>query len=423
MPRELSGPVSLHRAPVVLPIGGAPVRDGAVLVVGEHIAWVGPWPEYPGPAAPVRQWPGVLLPGLVNAHTHLQYTGYADLYRPGVDFAEWISAFVPRNRTMTGAQWLAASRAGVAELLRTGTTCVADIAAVPEALVAAAEVGLAGISFVEVVGADAANWARQREALLATLAAAADGAAGRAVGVSPHALYTLSTAVFRDLVTLARESGLRLHPHAAESRAESEYVATGGGRFAEANRAWGLEMELMSAGGSGRTPIAELATRGVLGPDVHLAHGVHVPPADAALLREHGVAVALCARSNATLGCGEAPVAAYRAAGNPVAVGTDSRASAPSLDLLGELPPLRELALRQGSPEEGLDRWLVEAATAGGARAMGLAGVGTLVPGARADLAAFDVPVTGDPYRALVEHGAGRCAGTVLAGREVHAAG
>jgi cytosine/adenosine deaminase-related metal-dependent hydrolase len=130
--------------------------------------------------------------------------------------------------------------------------------------------------------------------------------------------------------------------------------------------------------------------------------------------------VALCPRSNATLSVGEAPVAAYRAEGSPVAVGTDSLASAPTLDLLADLAELRDIAVRQGSPEPGLDRWLVEAATLGGARAMGLPEVGALRPGARADLAAFDVDPTGDPYAELVRHGAGRCAGTVLAGRIVH---
>ena len=118
------------------------------------------------------------------------------------------------------------------------------------------------------------------------------------------------------------------------------------------------------------------------------------------------------------LGVGEAPVAAYRAEGSPVAIGTDSRASAPSLDLLADLAALRETALRQGSPAAGLDRWLVEAATAGGARAMGL-DAGTIVPGGRADLAVFAVDPGPDPYAALAG-AAGRCVGTVLAGRVVH---
>ncbi len=166
--------------------------------------------------------------------------------------------------------------------------------------------------------------------------------------------------------------------------------------------------------------MAELAALGALGPDSHVAHGVQCDAADRALLREHGTTVALCPRSNATLGVGEAPVAAYRAEGNPVAVGTDSLSSAPSLDLLADLAALREIAARQGSPEPGLDRWLVEAATVGGARAMGLDDIGVLRPGARADLAAFDLDPAADPYAELVRHGAGRCIGTVLAGQVVH---
>ncbi len=100
----------------------------------------------------------------------------------------------------------------------------------------------------------------------------------------------------------------------------------------------------------------------------------------------------------------------------PVALGTDSLASSPDLDLLAEARAARDLARRQGleRPEE----LLVRAATTGGARAMGL-DLGRIVPGGRADLAVFDVP-TADPYRDLVEHGAGRCVATVLGGRLVH---
>jgi cytosine/adenosine deaminase-related metal-dependent hydrolase len=130
--------------------------------------------------------------------------------------------------------------------------------------------------------------------------------------------------------------------------------------------------------------------------------------------------VALCVRSNTVLGAGEAPVADYLAEGSPLAIGTDSRASNPSLDLVEEIAAVRELALAQGSPADGLARRLVEAATLGGAHALGLAGAGRIEPGARADLAVFDVPTEGDPYEALVAHGAGRCVATVAGGRLVH---
>lgn len=403
--------VTLHTAGVVLPVAAPPIRDGAVAVDGDRVVWVGPRRDWTGDG-PVQTWPGLLAPGLVNAHCHLQYTAYADMCQPDVDFLDWISVFARRNESMTDDDWRASTAAGVAELLRTGTTAVADVVNRRVAVEAAA--ALAGVSYVEAVGVDESGWPGRRPVFLERLAAHTH----RAVGVSPHTLYTLSSGVVRDCVAVARERGLRLHPHLAESPYEVEYVATGTGPFAMAMTRWGFAMELIAAGGSARTPAAELADLGALGPDVHVAHGVHCDAADRALLREAGTAVALCPRSNAMLGVGEAPVAAYRAEGSPVAVGTDSRASAPSLDLLADLAALRETALRQGSPAAGLDRWLVEAATVGGARAMSV-DAGTLRPGVRADLAVFDVDPTTDPYAALVD-AAGRCIGTLLAGETVH---
>jgi cytosine/adenosine deaminase-related metal-dependent hydrolase len=410
----------LHAAPVVLPVCAPPLRNGAVVLDGNRIGWVGPRREWTGTATEV-EWPGVLTPGLVNAHAHLQYSAYADKCVPGVDFLDWIAEFVPRNQRMTDADWRRSTADGLAELVRTGTTCVADVAARAEAIEVVAESGLAGISYVETVGADDTRWPECRADLVALLERPTPRRPNpRRLGVSPHTLYTLGTAVVRDCVALARQRGLRLHPHAAESPYEVEYVATGTGPFAEANRGWGLAMELLRDGGSARSPVAELAALGALGEDSHIAHGVHCDADDRALLREHDTVVALCPRSNAILGVGDAPVAAYRAEGNPVAVGTDALSSTPSLDLLADLAALRDIALGQGSPEPGLDRWLVEAATVGGARAIGLDDVGVLYPGARADLAAFDVDPTGDPYAELVRGGAGHCVGTVLAGRVVH---
>ena len=444
--------LTLHTAPTVLPVAGPPIRDGAVAVDDGRIVWVGPLREWiasegatrAGSAAPERvepervDWSGLLAPGLVNAHAHLQYSAYADMCTPGVDFLDWISTHAPRNRTMTGVDWQRSTATGVAALLRSGTTAVADVVAVPEGIDVVATAGLAGISYVEAVGADDDRWPTVRARLLSLLSGStgpSDGSGpsgrsgpnggsgpnGRQLGVSPHTLYTLGTEVIRDCVRLARKRGLRLHPHAAESPYEVEYVASGSGPFAVANQRWGLAMELAATGGSGRTPVAELAAVGGLGPDSHVAHGVQCDAADRAALRAASSVVALCPRSNVVLGVGEAPVAAYRAEGNPVAVGTDSLASAPTLDLLADVAALRALALAQGSPEAGLDQWLVEAATLGGARAMGLSDVGALRPGARADFAVFDVDGQPDPYAALAG-AAGRCVGTVLAGQLVHRA-
>jgi cytosine/adenosine deaminase-related metal-dependent hydrolase len=408
---------AVHVARVVLPVVGEPIENGAVAVAGDRVVAVGPRAEVLGaaPGARVREWPGVLLPGLVNAHAHLQYTDYADLATSGLPFFTWIRTLTERRRTWTPAQWQESARRGVHELLRTGTTCVADVVTDVAVLPVLARSGLAGTAFVEVVGVESYRWPEERAALCAKLDAAP---AGLGVGVSPHALYSIGEDVARGAAVVARERGLRLHPHLAETRDEVEYVHAGGGTFADFARSRDLTFELLS-GGSGRTPVAEADALGLLGPDVHVAHGVHVSAEDRALLRERGTAVALCVRSNETLGAGEAPVAAYLAEGSPLAVGTDSRASSPSLDLLAELAALHALALSQGAVADGLARRLVEAATVGGANALGRNDLGRLAPGTRADFAVFDVP-DGDPYEALVAHAAGRCVATVLGGRIVH---
>ena len=407
---------TLHCAPVVLTMAGEPVPDGAVLVDDGAVVAVGELSSFGDHGARVRTWPGVLLPGLVNAHTHLQYTDYADLATSGLPFPVWIRTLTERRQTWSAEQWRESARRGVHELFRTGTTCVADIVTDVAVLPVLARAGLAGTAFVEVVGVESHRWPGERDALLAKLAGAPSGID---VGVSPHALYSLGTDALVGAAAVARERGLRLHPHLAETVHEVEYVGAGTGPIAEFGQSRNLTYELLDKG-SGRTPVEHADDLGLLGRDVHVAHGVHVTASDRETLRRRGTAVALCVRSNATLGAGVPPVARYLDEGNAIAVGTDSRASAPSLDLVEEVAALRDVAAAQGFPVDGLSQRLLGAATRGGAYALGRTDVGVLAPGTRADLAVFDVPTDGDPYEAVVAHGAGRCVATVLGGRIVH---
>jgi cytosine/adenosine deaminase-related metal-dependent hydrolase len=412
--------LTIHTAPVVVPIVSEPIKDGAVAVEGDRIVDVGRRADVARryPSARTREWPGILTPGLVNAHAHLEYSDFADLATSGLPFPDWIRVLTGRRSSFTPAMWRESARRGIHQMLRTGTTAAADIATGADALGVTAKSGLAGITYIEVVGADDEVW---RSFARGRLEAELDSApAGRSTGVSPHTLYTLSLRAFSEATQLARARGLRLHPHLAETSEEAEFILAGTGRFAEVAERFGWEMELIRDGGSGGSPAKQLAALDALGPDVHVAHGVHCDGADRALLKEHDTYVALCPRSNKILEAGEAPIADYLGEGNPIALGTDSLASTPSLDLLEDARAAREIAIRQGYEENDLDRRLFEAATRGGARAMGVDDVGVLQTGARADLAAFDAPTEGDPYAALLA--TGTCIGTVLAGTIVHRA-
>jgi aminodeoxyfutalosine deaminase len=410
--------LTLHTADVVLPMATEAIADGAVLIDGATVAAVGSRADLLAahPEARVREHRGVLMPGLVNGHAHLQYTDFADLAGTGKPFPEWLSMVAARRSTFDDAAWQSSTRRGIHLALSTGTTAVSDIVTDAAVLPTLARSGLAGTAYLEALLLDADAWAT-RGSGFADLLVHPGGP--NTVGVSPHTLYTVGTSVFVDLLALARSRGMRTHTHLAESMAEAEYVLDGTGPFAEFAQKFDMTFELVGSG-AGVSPTRHLSDLGGLGPDVHVAHGVHLDADDRALLRDTGTYVALCVRSNAILKAGEPPVAAYLAEGNLVAIGTDSLASSPSLDLLEEAAATREVALRQGYREADLDRRLVEAVTLGGAGAMGLTEAGRIAVGGRADLAVFDVPLSGDPYTAVLDHGAGSCAATVLGGRLVH---
>ena len=403
--------VTLHTAPVVLTMTGEPVRDGAVLVEDDRVAAVGPRRDLESDSVRVRAWPGVMTPGLVNAHAHLEYgPPFADLATSGLPFATWIAQLMGRRQGMTEVDWTMSARGSAHQAIASGTTAVADVVTVGPAIAVAESLGLQGVSYGELAGVDATGWSAAQQKLEGVL-----GAGARPRGISPHTLYTLSSQVFRDLAALARARGMRLHPHLAETAEEAEWVLSGTGAFAGFVERFGFAFELHGTG-AGTSPVRHCADLGGLGPDVHVAHGVHVDADDRALLRETQTVVALCTRSNAILQAGEAPVADYLAEGNVVAIGTDSLASSPDLDLLAEARATRDLARRQGL--EHPEGALLHALTVGGALALGQ-DVGAIREGGRADLAVFDVP-TEDPVVSLVEHGAGRCVATVLGGRLVH---
>lgn len=424
----------IHSAPLVIPVSGPPIPDGAIAVRRGSVLAIGSRREILGthPGEEEVRWPGVVVAGLVNAHTHLQFTRMAEVGRRVYgSFEEWSHAFDSVYFSSGAENWGASAREGALLALRHGTTAVADVVTDIEALPALGQTGLAGISYLEVLGDTDETWAKTGRHHLTSVVrelggadrtdGAGDGCDAAAIGISPHAPYTLDTGVLADLAILGRRFGLRHHIHLLESIHEREYTVSGTGPIARLVRELGFDFEILRAGGTGHGPVAFLDALGLLGPHCHVAHGVHLDTEDRALLRERGVAVALCPRSNLTLGLEGPPVAALLEEGSAIAVGTDSLASSPSLDLLEDVRMLHTIAREQGYRRPDLCRRLVEAATLGGARALGLADgpgrIGSLSTGSRCDFAVFAIdPGERDPYRALVEDGPGRCVATVTGG-------
>ncbi len=315
---------TLHSAPIVLPVSAAPLGDGAVLVDGDRVVAVGPRAELVAAHPDVREraWAGILTPGLVNAHAHLQYTDFfEELNALGEPFHVWIAKLTAKRADFTDAMWGESTRRGLHLMLRSGTTSVADIVTDP-----------AGVA-----PADGAQRHRRRlhrdrvrgRAQLVGVGPDAPAGAPRlrpeqrtsARHPPPHALRVAS-AVFADAVAIARDKGLRIHPHVAESPAEQEFVLSSTGpAFAETMTKFGKAMELIRDGGSGLSPVKFLDKLGVFGPDMHAAHCVHCDPADREVLRERGVYAALCTRSNSILQSGQPPVAEYLREGSPFGIG------------------------------------------------------------------------------------------------------
>lgn len=421
-------PVAVYGADIVVPMAGRPLEEGAVAVCEGVVVAVGRFDElvHRYEDAETRRWQGVMTPGLVNAHTHLQYSSFSDLGASKHEgFEAWSMAFdeeyLARYRT---EDWYESAFQGSLECLSAGTTAVADICTDLEALTAPRDAGLRGVSYIEALGDTWHTWERTgRDGFLEGLHGLQHVETPEfRIGISPHAPYSLDTPVLSDLTRFARSEGFRIHTHLAESEFEDDYYRNGTGPLADFVRGFGRGFEVLERGGTRMSATEFAESTGLLGPDSHVAHGIYLDEAGRRTLRQTRTAVALCPRSNRTIGLGNAPVADYVEEGNLIAVGTDSRSSSPSLDLLADVAVLYSIAREQGYDRADLADRLLAAATIGGARAMGMdepdGGVGLLEPGRAADFAVFDVQADPDGLaEAIVTGGAGRCIATCVAGR------
>ena len=349
---------------------------------------------------------GIVMPAWVNTHTHLAM----NIVRGAADDLS-LEGFLERMlsaeaRLLDPAAVRAGVRAGIAELLLGGTTTALDMYWYHEAAQeVAAEAGfrlLAGPTQIGGTDPEGQDFARQL--------ARADEELGRLRAqdpdaprwVMPHSCYTLSLGELSALAALAARHEARIHVHAAESPGEMEMVRA---RY-------------------GARPIAVLDDAGLLTGRTVLAHAVHLDDAEIALLARRGTAIAHCPVSNLKLGCGFARIPALRGAGVVTGLGTDGAASGGALDMVAAAR--MAALLHKGTtldPQAVPAREALRMGTAEGARAVGLADVGLVLPGFRADLQVLDaggleaVP-SPDPYGVVAYSlGAGAVRHTLSEGR------
>jgi 5-methylthioadenosine/S-adenosylhomocysteine deaminase len=378
-----------------------PIEDGAVLAdAAGRIAAVGPHRHVPTPSGTeTREFrDAVLVPGLVNCHTHLELThlgGGGTNAEP--EFPKWIRRVRERKEATSPDAFDAAAVQGVKDCWARGVTCVAETGSTGAVMRALHDLGGRGIVYQEVFGPDPS----MLDASMAELESAVSQLRHLAtsqllLGVSPHAPYTVSAPLYAAVAAFARRERLPVAVHLAESKEESQFVRDGAGPFADAWRARGIAVEPHQC-----SPVEYLRRLGLLTTDTLCIHCVHVDQSDVAVLATAGAAIAHCPRSNRAHRHGSAPVAAFRAAGLKVGLGTDSVVSVGELDLWAEA----EAAGLAG--EEAL-----RALTLDGARALGWEEeIGSLEVGKAADLAVLTA-IPPDRPTALL---------TVLAGRVVHA--
>ncbi len=383
----------------MLPVSGEPIARGAVLVGPDgRIAAVGRDAEVPRPARreDVALPNAALLPGLVNAHSHLELTALRGLVRD-LPFFDWIRTVRAIKYGMDPAIFRASARWGVLESLAAGITTSGDTGTTLQAAAALADLGARGVAYHEVFGPDPS----QCESAVAGL----EGALGKLeayrlerveIGVSPHAPYTVSDELLRAVTALAARRGLRAATHAAEAVDERLLMEEGCGAFADDLRSRGIAVAPRG------TTIEWLERGGFLALRPLLIHCVTAGIGDLERAQRHGASIAHCPWSNAALGHGRANLAAMRRLGLAVGLGTDSVTAGGTHDLFAVA---RQAALGLDVGRGLSPRDLLRLLTAGGAAALGLEGVGTLEEGAWGDLAAvrLDGPgaLAADPEEAV----------------------
>ncbi len=371
------------------------IHNGAVAVYTGTILAVGSLSEI------IKKFPGhrihhikktVLLPGLINLHTHLELPPLLDI-KQAKKFSDWILNLIIAKRNLTNKDYSFAAQENIKSIITSGTTTVGEICTHGESPSLLKQSGLRSLIYHEIIAMDTKHKDQKLRALRSIKNT------GRIQhGLSPHSPYTVSEQVLNHIKKTTEKHKLKLCMHVAESKDEIRLLQRKRNsleklyQFANWNLDWAP---------TGTSSFEYLNDLGIFSPDFLAVHAVQIADSDISLIRRTGTAVAHCPRSNRELRVGRMPLKKFLNAGITVGLGTDSLASSPSLNLWDEMRYAYKIHKKDGITP----KTIFSLATSGGAKALGMdKEIGILEPGKKADLIAVPLPKkdTGDLYSDLL---------------------
>jgi aminodeoxyfutalosine deaminase len=313
---------------------------------------------------------GVILAALINAHTHLSLSALAGKIDTSRGFMTWVKELIRERATLSDEETLSATVSGAFSAKETGTGLVLEVGPVEPGATAMLEAGLEGTVLAEVFGQ------------VADLPAVPDRADGLSFSYAGHALYSTAPGMLQRLKRAANERGV-FSIHLAELDSEVEFLATGSGPVAELLTSRGIGFA--DWGPWGERPVARAKRLGLLGPETLTVHVLHADSREVETLASTGASVCVCPRSNWVLHERLPEISAFLRAGLTCALGTDSLASCPTLNLFDEIAFVAE-RYPDLSPQT-----ILGLATTHAARAVGRTDLGSVRIGQKARLIYVDM--------------------------------
>jgi cytosine/adenosine deaminase-related metal-dependent hydrolase len=405
---------TIHRAKYALVDPYVLLPNAAVAIVENGtLADITPWRDsFRDSEKTVVDWgSAVIMPGLINAHVHLELTSLCNRLTEYDSFTDWLSQLIAERRSWNQDEFQCSIREGINLSLASGTTTVGDIATSGITRSITRGNMLRQVIFEESIALSPGQVEQTIADLNRILDTSKPGELIRQ-GVSPHSPYSVSGELYRGLSALAHQRKIPLTTHVAETESEIQFLETGTGEFRDYLQA--LSVFPTGWNPPGLHPIPYLHSLGVLGPNCLLIHCNYMDRESIDLVSGSGSSIVYCPRSHAFFDHPQHPVRELLDAGINITLGTDSLASNTTLSMLDEMRFLYKERKDLKSEE------ILKAVTINSAKALNYGNsIGILKSGCRADMTVLEVPSNMKPHRVpdQILEGAGKCIGTIVEGQ------